>query len=121
MKNLLTAVGLMCLFAGAAAAQKVGGYKPVAVTDATVKQVASFAAATEGKKIDRTLKVISINKAEWQVVAGRNYRLCIKVESTGGEDEADSVFFVQTVVYVDLQDNMKLTSWTPSECAEDDD
>lgn len=121
MKKVLIALGLVSVFACAAAAQRVGGYQSVAVTDATVKQAANFAAATEGKRTDRSIKILSINKAEWQLVAGRNYRLCVKVESTGGEDEADAVFYVQTVVYIDLQNHMKLTSWEPTECAEEED
>ena len=62
-----------------------------------------------------------VEKAEVQIVAGRNYRLCMKVRSQGGEDEADAIIFVQAVVYIDLKGNKKLSSWSTSDCGEDDD
>lgn len=121
MKKIILAAAIIAAFACVAAAQRVGGYQEVPTSDATARSAAQFAAVEQGKKIDRTINVISISKAEMQVVAGRNYRLCIKVESTGGEDEADAIFFVQTVVYFDLKGNKKLTSWEPAECGEDED
>jgi hypothetical protein len=121
MKKLTIALGLVTLFAIAAAGQKTGAYKDVSVSDGQVREAAEFAASTEGEKANRTIKLLAINKAEMQVVAGRNYRMCVKVQSSGGEDEADAIFTAVTVVYVDLKGNMKLTSWEPTDCGDDDD
>jgi hypothetical protein len=121
MKNLIPAVACLLLLTAAVAAQKVGGYKEVSVSDAYAHDAAVFAAHAQGEKIDRTIKLLKINKAEMQVVAGRNYRMCLKVQSSGAEDEADAIFTVLTVVYVDLKGNKKLTSWEPGDCGDDDD
>jgi hypothetical protein len=120
--NKLVIASLLGLFlVCSAAAQKVGGYKEVSKSDATVREAAQFAASAQGEKTDRAIKLIAVSKAEMQVVAGRNYRMCLKVESTGGEDEADAIFTVVTVVYIDLKGNKKLTSWEPTDCGDDDD
>ncbi len=121
MKTIITAAGCILLLVSAAAAQKLGGYKEVAVTDTQVREAAEFAASAEGEKASRTIKVIKINTAEMQVVAGRNYRMCLKVQASGGEDEADAIFTVMTVVYIDLKGNKKVTSWEPKDCGDDDD
>ena len=104
-----------------AAQIKLGGYKEASATEAGVKSAAAF--AVKQKAADSELKqtLMRIAKAEKQVVAGTNYRLCLKVTSAGGEDEADIVHYVQVVVYVDLKGNSKLTSWEDSDCGDDDD
>jgi len=114
-------IALVTALAAAAAAQKVGGYKDVAVNDATVLDAARFAAAAQGDKMGRSVKLLKINSAEVQVVAGRNYKLCVKVQSSGREDEADAIFTATTIVFIDLKGNKKLTSFEPSDCAEDED
>ncbi|MFL6374138.1 MAG: cystatin domain-containing protein [Pyrinomonadaceae bacterium] len=121
MKKLSIALGLVALFACAAAAQKVGGYKAIEASDAGVQEAAEFAVSAEAEKTNREVHLISIAKAEVQIVAGRNYRLCMKVRSQGGEDEADAIIFVQAVVYVDLKNNKKLSTWGASDCGDDDD
>jgi hypothetical protein len=120
MKKVLIILGMISVFTFAAAAQRVGGYKPTSTSDKRVQIAAAYAAKAEAERSDRTIKVISINKAEMQLVQGRNYRLCLNVESSGAEDEADAIFFVEAVVYSDLKDKMRLVKWTPAECQEDD-
>ena len=125
MKNYLKFVGLsiaaVVILSVSASAQRVGGFSEVAKTDAGAKAAAAFAVKAQTQKTERKETLMSIFKAERQVVAGSNYRLCLKVTSEGAEDEADIIHFVQAVVYVDLKGNYKLTSWTDSECGEDDD
>ncbi|MBV9242390.1 MAG: hypothetical protein JO314_10315 [Acidobacteria bacterium] len=121
MKRLSIAFGILVLCAAAAAAQKVGGYKDVDVSDSNVQEAAEFAVSAEAEKTNKEVHLISIHKAELQIVAGRNYRLCMKVRSQGGEDEADAIIFVQAVVYVDLKGNKKLSSWSTSDCGDDGD
>lgn len=118
-KNLKLAVALAALtvIAGAASAvsaQKVGGYKEIAKTDASAAAAAAYAVKAQAEKVGEEIELIAVQKAERQVVAGSNYRLCLEVTPTGDET-ADSVF-VQVVVYVDLKGNYKLTSWTDSDC-----
>jgi hypothetical protein len=121
MNKAFVGIGLLLVFVGVSWAQKVGGYKEIAVTDSGVQEAADFAASAEAEKANRTIKLLKINKAEVQVVAGRNYRMCLKVQSSGGEDEADTIFTVTTVVYVDLKGNKKLSSWAAADCGDDDD
>lgn len=121
MRNIAIAVGLVTLLAAAAVAQKVGGYKEIDAADSGVQEAANFAVSAEAEKTNREVHLISITKAEIQVVAGRNYRLCMKVRSQGAEDEADALMFVQAVVYADLKGNKKLSSRGPSDCGDDDD
>jgi cystatin-C len=92
-------------------AQIVGGYKPAAVDDEGVVAAANFAVSkeeetTEGIDLDAVLK------AERQIVAGTNYRLCLRVKL--GDDSQ----VVEAIVYQDLKGAYTLKSWTPKECGE---
>lgn len=109
------------VFSGAASAQRVGGYKDIAVTDAGVQEAAEFAASSHSEKSGKTNELISISKAEVQVVQGKNYRVCLKVNAEGQGDETNAIIFVQAVVYVDLKGNRRLTNWTVSDCGEPSD
>ncbi len=126
MSRIFRIALIVCAFvtiasmAGSASGQKLGGYKEAATTEAGVKAAAAFAVRAQSEKTERKETLMSIFKAEKQVVAGTNYRLCLKVTSEGEEDEADIIHFIQAVVYVDLKGNSKLTSWTDSDCGEDD-
>lgn len=122
--NILAAAVLLALtaiFSANSYAQKLGGYKEIEKTDAGAKATANFAVKERTAKTKRSVTLTSIAHAERQVVAGSNYRLCLKVTSAGEEGEADIVQYVQVVVYVDLKGNSKLTSWTDSDCGDDDD
>jgi len=90
----------------------VGGYGAVAKNDQSDAAVAAnFAVQTRAKK-DASLKLISIERAERQVVAGANYRLCLAVNSNNKRQEATAV------VYQNLQNKFSLTSWTIGKCAD---
>jgi hypothetical protein len=91
-----------------------GAYGDADVTDTEVVAAAKFAIATKKKK-DPMLKLVSIEKAQQQVVAGMNYALCLKVHGKG--DKAGKNHLVHTVVYHDLKNKMSLTSFeTVTEC-----
>lgn len=97
---------------------KVGGYKSIAVEDAGAVAAAEFAVKAQGEKEEMTMSVESIRKAERQVVAGSNYKLCIEVYYPSEEAETDGVLqFIQAVVYQDLKGNYKLSSWAEADCA----
>jgi hypothetical protein len=91
-------------------AQIAGGYQEISKIDETAVATANFAVRTRAKK-DVSLKLISIERAERQVVAGANYRLCLAVKSNNKRREATAV------VYQNLQNKFSLTSWTDGKCA----
>ena len=92
-------------------------YGDAEVTNADVVAAAKFAIATTKKK-DPTLKLVSIEKAQQQVVAGMNYALCLKVHGRG--DKAGQNHLVHTVVYLNIRNKMSLTSFeTVTECVKE--
>lgn len=118
IKFALVLVVMAVVFGCAAAAQaqappRTGGYKEISKTDAGAVAAADFAITAQSAKTGNTYELHELSKAERQVVAGSNYKLCMQVSADG-----DEAFFVQAVVYVDLKRNSKLTSWTDSDCGE---
>jgi cystatin-C len=89
---------------------QLGGYKAASVSDEGVVAAAEFAVSKESETTEG-LALDEILKAESQVVAGTNYRLCLKV--TLGDESQE----VQAVVFRNLKGEHSLTSWTPKECA----
>ena len=117
---MMVAAALFCAFQASAQTRPLlGGYKEIAKTDAAVKKAALFAVSAEAKRTEKEIEFISIVKAERQVVAGSNYRMCLKVSTEGAEGQDDTEVFVKVVVYVDLKGVQKLTSWEASDCGED--
>lgn len=117
----LFATALLLIFASTSFAQKVGGYKEISRSDAGARSAAVFAVGAQAAKNNSTVELGSVLKAESQVVAGMNYRLCLKVTTSGAAGEADVISTVKVVVYRDLKGNYKLTSWIEEECGDDDD
>jgi hypothetical protein len=116
--KLAFALALMgVIFGCAASAQaqppRTGGYREVAKTDAGALAAADFAITAQSAKTGNTFELLDLVKAERQVVAGSNYKLCIQVSADG-----DEAFYVLAVVYVDLKKNSKLTSWADSDCGD---
>ena len=117
-KSLQTArmFAAFCVLAASAAicfgqpGRIAGGYGDVSKKDATVVDAASFAIDKQAEK-DATVEMISVERAERQIVAGSNYRLCIAYNASGKRQEATAV------VYHNLQDEFALTSWTPGKCS----
>jgi hypothetical protein len=101
-------------------AQRTGGYKEVAKDDDQVQAAAEFAVSEQGKKQEMTYKLVSVEHAEQQVVAGINYKLCLKVEYHKEDDDVDTTEFVRVVVYRNLQRAYSLTSWTQEDCGTDE-
>ena len=126
MRNFLLAAALFAAFGcGAAGAwQKapvVGGYKEVATDAPEVTDAAAFAVAAEGRKEKMTIKLVSVATAERQVVAGTNYRLCLKVETEDTDNNVDATETVKVVIFKSLQKAYTLKSWQVEDCANDDD
>jgi hypothetical protein len=87
-----------------------GGYQEVSRTEPDVVSAAKFAIKEEKRKKGVRLSLISIERAETQVVAGINYRLCLRVKITG------KLRSVRTVVYKNLQRKYLLSSWEEDAC-----
>lgn len=98
----------------------VGGYKPVAVDDPEVVAAAEFAVSERGRKLDSAVKLISVEQAERQTVAGVNYRLCLKVEIEDKDNNVDVTQEVRAVIFRSLKKEYSLKSWEEEDCGEDE-
>ncbi len=111
--NLLLPLFVFCFIAiGAqtAKAQIAGGYGSVDTKDPQVRAAARYAVAVENKKIRSGVVFILLVKAEQQVVAGMNYKMCLKVRN------GKRIRYATAVVYRDLKGKRSLTSWDWGEC-----
>ena len=102
-------------------AQKTGGYREIDKADEGAAAAAQFAIKDQSEKKELTYKLVSIEKAETQVVAGINYRLCLKVGYHKKDDDTDTTEFVSVVVFRNLQKEYSLTSWNEEACSKDGD
>ena len=108
---MLAWLGLALLIAPSfSGAQIAGGYSEISKTDETVVTAANFAVRTQAQKMT-SLQLASIIGAKRQIVAGSNYQICLAVNSANKPQE------VVAVVYQNLQNEFKLTSWTPDQCS----
>jgi ABC-type glycerol-3-phosphate transport system substrate-binding protein len=117
---ILAALGIIFGCAGSSYAQTdgpiTGGYGTADAKDKDVIAAAKYAVKKEAKKEGAKIKFVSINKAETQVVAGLNYRLCIKVEIKEKGKKTYVTKLIQTVVYKNLDQKLSLTSWKEDAC-----
>ena len=114
---LVLAVGLGAL---TTSAQRLGGFKEIDKGDEGAAAAAEFAVKAESEKKEMTYKLVSVEHAESQVVAGINYRLCLKIGYHKQDDDVDTTEFVRVVVFRSLQNQFSLTSWTEENCGSDD-
>jgi hypothetical protein len=105
-----TAFAAFCLAPTICQAQTAGGYSEISKTDKAVVAAANFAVETQSRK-GAPLKLVSIERAKRQIVAGSNYRMCLVVRQANKRREAVAV------IYRNLQNQFKLTSWTPGKCS----
>jgi hypothetical protein len=110
---LLTLLALLTLGAGvpARAAQDApiaGGYSERRVNDRGVAAAAAFAVRERGRQTGRRLTLLSVRRAETQVVAGTNYRLLLSVR------EGRATRDVTAVVFQNLRRRLSLESWEPA-------
>ena len=102
-----------------ASAQRLGGYREIDKSDEGAAAAAAFAVKAQSENKEMTYKLVSIEHAESQVVAGINYRLCLKVGYHKQDDDVDTTEFVRVVVNRNLQNQHSLTSWTEENCGSD--
>jgi hypothetical protein len=116
----LIILGLAIGLSGVAtSAQRTGGYREIDKADEAAATAADFAVKAQSEKKEITYKLVSIEQAETQTVAGINYRLCLKVGYRKQDDEADTTESVRVVVYRNLQNQYSLTSWIEEKCGDD--
>jgi hypothetical protein len=84
-----------------------------------VQAAAEFAVSEQKKKQDDSpLSLVSIEHAERQVVAGTNYRLCLKVKQADETDAGEDAQDVKVVVFKNLKQEYSLKSWDEENCSE---
>jgi hypothetical protein len=116
----LIILGLAIGLSGVAtSAQRTGGYREIDKADEAAATAAEFAVKAQSEKKEMTYKLVSIEHAETQTVAGINYRLCLKIGYHKQDDDVDTTEFVRVIVYRSLQNQYSLTSWTEENCADD--
>ncbi|HEX7999546.1 MAG TPA: cystatin domain-containing protein [Pyrinomonadaceae bacterium] len=98
----------------------VGGYKEIAIDAPEVISAARFAVGAQGRKVNSTINLISVEGAERQTVAGANYRLCLKVETEDEVNNVDVTESVKVVVFRSLKNQYSLKSWVEEDCIEDE-
>lgn len=89
----------------------VGAYQEVSTTDREVMAAARFAVRRRQQRRRARISLVSIERAETQVVAGTNYRLCLRVRQGNRTRE------VTAVVYKNLTRRYSLSSWEETSCA----
>jgi hypothetical protein len=117
MRIIVLSVALIAIPGGACvlSAQQepiAGGYSEAPQTDRDVISAAQFATAEESRRKRVRVTLVSIEHAERQVVAGLNYKLCLKIKSKG------KIHNVTAVVYQNLKQKYSLTSWAEDGCKE---
>ena len=97
----------------------VGGYSTAEVTDAEVISSANFAIKAQAKKQKAKIKLVAVSRAEKQIVAGTNYRLCLQVEMLENDKKTAVPQTVQVIVFRSLKQKYELKSWAIAACAEE--
>jgi hypothetical protein len=89
----------------------LGGYAPASAKSSDVTAAARFAVKARAQTMTGTpLRLLKVRRAEQQVVAGKNYRLCMDVRVSGHRQR------VLAIVYRDLSQVMSLSQWTDDGC-----
>ena len=105
--------GIFAAESRVSAQEMTGGYGDASVLDKDVRKAANVAIASRSRSTGKTLTLVKIVKAEVQVVAGLNYRVCMSVRE--GRKRAKTV---TAVVYKDLKNRRSLSRWKTGGCSE---
>ena len=82
-----------------------GGYADASTNDGEVVAAARYAIRAQGRRQGARISLVSIERAEVQVVAGLNYRLHLRVNINGRMQSA------LAVVYQNLRRKYSLSNW----------
>jgi hypothetical protein len=116
LKTTALAATLIFTFAIAAAAQDnepmAGGYSKVSTRSVAAKKAAAAAITQHSISHPKDkMTLVKIIKAEQQVVAGMNYRLCMTVLDRRGVRRS-----ITAVVYQPIRKKLRLTDWSTGAC-----
>jgi Aspartic acid proteinase inhibitor len=89
---------------------QVGGYQDAPKADPAIVAAAKAAVSERQQKEGGSITLVKIKRAETQLVAGVNYRLCLNVKANGKTQTAT------VVVNKTLDDKYSLTSWEAGGC-----
>ena len=113
-------IGIACSsIAFAQKAPVAGGYAQVSIKDKNVVKAAKFAVKERAKSQNTKVNLVEIKNAKMQVVAGRNYEMCLLTNYLNKRSNQLVDQFVRVVVYRDLKNKYQLTSWTQEPCMEE--
>jgi hypothetical protein len=114
-KTVFLFLGIALLTTLAIAQQITGGFGNADIKNPEVIAAAKYALAVKNYEMKRSgtraYTLLEIEKAQTQVVAGLNYRVCIKVKLGSILRTADAL------VYQNLQQEYSLSSWTWDKCS----
>ncbi len=90
----------------------VGGFGKASTSDEQIIKAANFAVLSQNQKDKNSVfKLVSILKADQQVVAGMNYRMCLSLSSAGKAQQASAT------VYRNLKNQLSLSAWKVGTCS----
>ena len=120
-KLILCSIFVIGLLVGIAAQTRVsaqdepmvGNYREISVKSKEAKNTAAFAVKTRSAKTGKYITLVKITKAEQQVVAGMNYRVCMLVRE--GRRKA---YAVTAVVYLNIKNKRTLSKWKNGGCTD---
>ena len=108
-------LGVALLTSLAVAQQIVGGFSNADLKSPEVMAAAKYALSTKNTSMNRSgtraYTLLEIQKAQVQVVAGLNYRVCIKIKL------GSILRTAEALVYKNLQNQQSLSSWTWDKCS----
>lgn len=114
-RSVIAASLILLAFAFTVRAQDepiVGGYGEMSVKSAEALRNARFAVSSRARRTGQKVSFVKLLKAEQQVVAGLNFRLCMRVTVNG------KVRTVTAVVYQNLKRRKTLTNWKSVGCTD---
>lgn len=124
-RRLILTLALIGIIFGCAASisaqnalQPTGSFNSIETTDKEVVAAADFAVKKQSKAQKGTIKLVAVNHAARQIVAGTNYQICLSVESLDGKSKTPTPQTVQAVVHRNLKGKHKLTSWAIAACTD---
>ncbi|MFN2453918.1 MAG: hypothetical protein ABR577_06815 [Pyrinomonadaceae bacterium] len=95
------------------ARQIAGGYQAASNTDRQVVKAAVYAIRAEKRRQGMRVSLLSIERAETQVVAGINYKLCLRVKAKGKTQT------IKAIVYENPKQKYSLSAWEVDNCKRD--
>lgn len=97
----------------AQADQIVGGYGDISVKSKEARRAADVAVHSRSARTGKKITLVRIKKAEQQVVAGLNYRICMSVR-----EGRRKPYLVTAVVYQNLKNKRSLSKWKKGDCTD---